>query len=149
MEEIKYKKLVEHAFIPAKTNTGDAGYNIRAIERTIIRPYSLGKIRTGLAVMVPDGFELQIRGKTSMALDKGLAIAQGVGTIDGTFRDEIIVLLRNIQPVSKIVEAGDPIAQFVLNKVPEVEWKEVKNLELVKERNPSTKKEEMKSKEIK
>jgi len=143
MEEIQYKKLVTNAYMPAKTTPGDAGYNIRAIERTVIRPYSMGKIRTGIAINVPDGFELQIRGKTNVAVEKGLAIAQGIGTIDKDYKDEVIVLLRNIEAFSKIVEAGEIIAQFILSEVPEAVWTEIDMIKEPPKRNPSTKKIEV------
>jgi len=133
---IKYKKLVETVVMPTKSNKVDAGFNIRAIDRTVIRPYSIGKIRTGLALEVPEGYELQIRGKYSISVDKGLAIAQGIGTIDSGCREEVIVLLRNIQPFSKIIEPGEIVGQFIINKIPNVSWEEVSDVTIKPTRNP-------------
>ena len=142
---IKYEKLVGTAVMPTKTNPIDAGFNIRSIERVVIRPYSIGKVRTGLAVEVPEGYELQIRGKNSVAIDRGLAIAQGVGTIDSGCRDEIVILLRNIQAFSKIIEPGEIVGQFVINAIPKVLWKEAGVEQVKPERNtPKTDVKEIK-----
>ncbi len=128
MVQIKFKKLVEGAIQPTRANPGDAGWDIRALEKVILPANSVGAVRTGLAVEIPEGYELQVRGKSGNALKEGLSIAQGVGTIDSGFRGEVVVLIRNSNPFSKSIDVSEMVAQLVLNELPESEFVEVKEL---------------------
>ena len=129
MVEIKFKKLVEHAIIPSQANEGDAGWDIRAIKKTVLKPHGVVKVPTGIAVQIPNGYELQVRGKSGLALNEGMSIAQGIGTIDAGYRGEICVLVKNIKPFMKVIEQGEMVGQLVLSKVLDVTWKEVKTLD--------------------
>jgi len=128
MVEIKYKKLVENALVPAQMNPGDAGWDVRAVNRIILSPYNIIKVRTGIAVEIPHGYEIQIRGKSGPAIEKGFVIAQGIGTIDSGYRGEVYIILKNGRPYTTVIESGEMLAQFVVKEIPEVTWKEVKTL---------------------
>lgn len=128
MVKVKFKKLVENAIIPTRANAGDSGWDIRTVEYVIIRPYSVAKVRTGLSVELPEGYELQVRGKSGLASKEGLTIAQGIGTIDCGYRGEICVLLYNQSAQIKRIEIGAMVGQLVLGKVLDIEWEEVKEL---------------------
>lgn len=123
--KIKFKKLHKEAYIPAKLNQTDSGWDIRSCEQTIIRPYSCAKIRTGIAIEIPEGYEFQIRGKDNLALNENITIASGIGTINNSFKDEICVLLYNQAPHIKRIEKGVIIAQLVLSKVYDMQFQEV------------------------
>lgn len=122
MVKIKFKKLVEDAIMPTQANKGDAGWDVRAAEQLIIRPYSCAKVKTGLSVEIPVGYELQVRGKSGLALNENITIAQGIGTIDAGYRGEVCVLIYNQACHIKRIEKGAMIAQLVLGKVYDVEW---------------------------
>lgn len=92
-----------------------------------LRPGERVLIGTGLHVAVPQGYELQIRSRSSYALKKGLLVANSPGTIDSDYRGEIGVILINTTHVLLEVKLGERIAQAVLNKI------EQANFELVKE----------------
>jgi len=128
MVNVKIKKLDKDAFIPAQANINDAGWDICAIGNYYIKPNRTELVKTGLAVEIPKGYELQIRGKSGNALKRGLNIAQGIGTIDSGYRGEIGVLLHNMDCWTKTILEGDMIAQLVLEEIPEVTYEEVKEL---------------------
>jgi len=128
MVKIKVKKLDESAKLPTQANEGDAGWDIVSTERHTVLPFQTVKVKTGLAVEIPMGYEIQIRGKSGIALKQGLSIPQGIGTIDSGYRGELFVLLRNFDPWTKIVEKGQMVGQMVVQEVLSPEFEEVEEL---------------------
>jgi len=127
--KIKYKKISKEAFIPVKANKSDSGWDVRATERSYLQPHSITKVPIGLAFEIPEGYEIQIRGKSGLALEYGFSIAQGIGTIDSGYRGEVCIILKNLKPYLRVIEIGDMVAQLVIQKVEEVEFEEVDELE--------------------
>jgi dUTP pyrophosphatase len=66
---------------------------------------------------MPQGFEAQVRSRSGLALDQGLVVAQGIGTIDSDYRGEVGVILHNISNITRTVWRGDRIAQLVFGSV--------------------------------
>ena len=117
--------------LPEYAHIGDAGMDIKAniSEPIIIKPGERQLIPTGLHTLLPDGYELQIRPRSGLALKYGLTCANAVGTVDKNFTGEIGVILINLGEHNFIVNPGDRIAQAVLNKVEKIEWDEVSTLD--------------------
>ena len=126
---VKFKKLDEGAIPPFQANKGDAGFDICANEDATIVPLGITKINTGIAVAIPEGYEIQVRGKSGLALHDGFSIAQGVGTIDSGYRGEIGILIKNMKPYSKTIRKGEMIGQLVLNELPTVKYVAVDDLD--------------------
>lgn len=84
-------------------------------------------IPTGLYMEIPAGFEGQIRSRSGLA-SKGIVVANSPGTIDADYRGEIKVILQNLSNEPFIVENGDRIAQFLINKVDTICWTPVEKL---------------------
>jgi dUTP pyrophosphatase len=85
-------------------------------------------VPTGLCVAVPEGYEGQVRGRSGLALRRGLGLANGVGTIDCDYRGEIKVILVNWSHEPQTIEPGARIAQFVLAPVARAELIDVPEL---------------------
>ena len=119
--QIKFKKLCEEAVIPEYQTTGSAGMDIRTIEDYRLMPSERHIFKTGLAVAVEDGYEVQVRARSGLSARDGVTVINGVGTIDADYRGEIGVALinHNIMPV--LINAGDRIAQLVVNKIEQPE----------------------------
>lgn len=117
--------------LPEYAHIGDAGMDIKAniSEPIIIKPRERQLIPTGLHTLLPDGYELQIRPRSGLALKYGLTCANAVGTVDKNFTGEIGVILINLGEHNFVVNPGDRIAQAVLNKVEKIEWDEVSTLD--------------------
>ena len=70
-------------------------------------------IPLGFAVSVPEGFEVQVRSRSGLALRKGLVIANSPGTVDSDYRGEVCAILMNVGDVPRTVYRGEAIAQIV------------------------------------
>lgn len=110
--------------LPAYETAGAAGMDVRAnIDSSMaIRPGERAVIPTGLYVEIPEGYEIQVRPRSGLALKKGITILNTPGTIDSDYRNQIGVILANLGSEEFVVAPGDRIAQLVLNQVPQINW---------------------------
>lgn len=86
-------------------------------------------IPTGIFTAIPEGYEIQVRPRSGLALKKGITCLNTPGTIDADYRNEIGVILINAGLEDIWIENGERIAQFILNKVEQIEWDQVENLD--------------------
>ena len=130
----------KNARMPIYAHETDAGLDIYSTEDINIRPGETILIKIGLKVAIPVGYELQVRPKSGISLKTKLRVANTPGTIDSGYRDEIGIIIENIeQPIQDIsyhfdtnnkividsilhgktysIEKGQKIAQLVLNKI--------------------------------
>ncbi|MCX7636026.1 MAG: dUTP diphosphatase [Syntrophales bacterium] len=91
-------------------------------EEVVLAPGERRLIPTGIAVAIPAGFEGQIRPRSGLALQHGIALVNAPGTIDADYRGEISVLLINLGQRPFRVRDGDRIAQMVISPVLRAEW---------------------------
>ena len=123
--EVLFAKLDENAEAPTQGTKSAAGWDLRALEKTTVTKGNSTKIRTGLAVAIPDGWEGQIRSRSSLGA-KGMIMPNGVGTIDSDYRGELMVLATWIGEEDSIVlEKGERIAQLLIAPVPVTSFTEV------------------------
>lgn len=100
------------------------------IKSICILPLGRCLIPTGLKMAIPNGYEIQIRPRSGWALKFGLSLANCIATIDADYRDEVGVILINFGKKPIIIEQGERIGQFVLNKIEQFDWKIVKKLDV-------------------
>ena len=93
-----------------------------------LEPGSRALIPTGIFTAIPEGYEIQVRPRSGLALKKGLSVLNTPGTVDADYRAEIGVILINHSKEAVWIEDGERIAQFVLNKVEQIEWETVDSL---------------------
>jgi dUTP pyrophosphatase len=119
--------------LPSYATTGSAGIdlvaNINGIDRQIIYPGKWALVHTGLYVAIPEGYELQIRPRSGLALKKGISVLNTPGTIDSDYRGEIGVIIVNYSDEAIAFANGDKIAQAVLKQVDQIEWESVSTFE--------------------
>lgn len=149
ISDVKEAKVISLPFelchpdakMPTYANEGDSGMDIYAIDDYTIKPGEEIKVPTGLKCAIPYGYELQVRPKSGRAYKTRLRIANTPGTIDAGYRDEICVLIENIDPPIKdvtyyfdnnhhpvltsilhgspyTINKGEKFAQLVLMEVP-------------------------------
>lgn len=106
-----------HNKMPAYARPGDAGFDLRAVETTVVPAHSRRLIKTGWAVAVPEGYELQVRPRSGNAFKHGVTVLNSPGTIDSGYRGEIGVLLYNSSDTSYEILYGTRVAQAVLAPV--------------------------------
>ena len=124
-------KLKESAIMPQYQTTGAAGADIHACidEPVTMQPMERRMVPTGLAMAIPEGFEVQIRARSGLSIKHGITMVNGVGTIDADYRGEVGVLLINLGQEAFTIEPGMRIAQMVVAKYETVEWDEVTKLD--------------------
>ena len=112
--QIKVKKLVEDAKLPTHGHPGDAGMDFYALEDVVFAPLRQMRVRTGVAVEIPEGCVGLIWDKSSISFNMGLKIMGGV--IDEGFRGEIIMSLINTSDKEVVLEKGHKVAQMIIQK---------------------------------
>ena len=95
------------------------------ITGVIINPFQRILIPTGIKVAIPEGYEIQVRPRSGLALKKGITVVNTPGTVDSDYRGEIGVILINLSKESVIIKNQERIAQIVLCAVEKIEWNEV------------------------
>ena len=113
--------------IPEYETMLSAGMDLRAnIDRSIIlKPLERVIIKTGLFIALPAGLEAQVRPRSGLAAKKGITVLNSPGTIDADYRGEIGVILVNLSNDDFTVNNGERIAQLVIAKHEQINWKEV------------------------
>ena len=116
---------------PAYAHPGDAGLDLRARESGVVAPGG-GRLLmpTGISIAIPVGYAGFVLPRSGNALKHGLTVANAPGLIDAAYRGEIKVILLNTDPAEPFhVHRGDRIAQLVVQRVEEVAWQEVDQLD--------------------
>ena len=111
---VKFRRIDQSAELPTYAHPGDAGMDIRSIEELTIAPGARALVHTGLVMMLPPGYEAQVRPRSGLALKNGVTVLNTPGTIDEGYRGEIGVILANFGSEPFKVEKGAKIAQMVI-----------------------------------
>jgi dUTP pyrophosphatase len=118
--------------LPSYESAGAAGADLRANlpearrgAGIVLAPGARALVPTGLRLEIPGGHEVQLRARSGLALKQGIALANGVGTIDSDYRGPLGVILVNLGAEAFTVEHGARIAQMVLAPVLRAEFEEV------------------------
>jgi dUTP pyrophosphatase len=131
MIEILIKRLTKTALIPKYETAGSSGMDLAAdVDNKIaVKPGETQIIPTGLAVSIPQDFEIQIRPRSGLAAKNQISVLNTPGTIDADYRGEIKVILINLGKKNFIVDRGLRIAQMVLCPVIKANVREVEKLD--------------------
>lgn len=142
---IVFEPLHDDVSPPHRATTGAAGYDIRAYltgrsvvvirggtgehaeentenGRLELGPGDVALVPTGFKACVPDGFEAQVRIRSSMAFKRGLILPNAPGTIDADYPDEWLVMIKNDSPRKSQIQHGERIAQVVLHQFSTLAW---------------------------
>ena len=93
---------------------------------------SVGKIKlipTGIKIILPKNFEAQVRSRSGLSLNSGIIVLNAPGTIDADYRGNIGVILVNVSNEDYVVQPGERIAQMVINKIEQIEFNLVEELD--------------------
>ena len=123
--EVMVARTDDGARLPTRGSEYAAGWDLYALEEYVVPFRKSVKLRTGLRVAIPVGYEGQVRARSSLG-SKGLILPHSIGTIDAGYRGELFVLMTWIgEGESYRVNAGERIAQLLISPIPEVSFKEV------------------------
>ncbi|MGF1550117.1 MAG: dUTP diphosphatase [Sphingomonadaceae bacterium] len=115
--------------LPSYASAGAAGMDVVAAEDVELAPGARQAIATGFAVAIPEGFELQVRPRSGLALKHGVTCLNTPGTIDSDYRGEVKVILANLGSEPFHVGRGERIAQLVPAPVQRARFEEVRKLD--------------------
>jgi dUTP pyrophosphatase len=129
---LKYKLIHPDAVPPKYNYETDSGFDLHSVEDLEIPPFGRILVPTGLCFDIKDGFELQIRSKSGLAIKQGLMVLNSPGTVDNGYTGEVQVIVFNTNKHSVQIPVGMKVAQAVLTSVVNGGWV---GLEQVKEIN--------------
>ena len=132
MKKVEVKVVREKGVeLPKYETKGSAGMDVRANIKESITLKSLERILipTGLKVAIPEGYEIQVRPRSGLAIKHGITMLNTPGTVDSDYRGELKVIVVNLSNEAYTIEPNERIGQFVLNKIEQIEFIEVKELE--------------------
>ena len=112
-------KILDGAILPSYKTSGSAGADICAFldESKILKVGERFAVPTGLFFEIPEGYEIQIRPRSGLALNNGVTLLNAPGTIDSDYRGEVKIILINLGSEDFVVNNGDRIAQAVIAPV--------------------------------
>jgi len=126
-----YKKLHDDAFTPKYNYPSDSGFDLHSVEDLEIPPFGRILVPTGLSFDIKDGYEIQVRSKSGLAISQGLMVLNSPGTVDNGYTGEIKVIVFNVNNYIVTIPKGMKIAQAVLCPVVNGKWvqlEEINNL---------------------
>ena len=135
MDEIKIKiKRLSTDFddipLPVYATHGSAGLDIAAAikDEIIVLQGKISLVPTNFSVEIPEGYEIQVRPRSGLAVKHGITVLNSPGTIDSDYRGEVKIILINLGEKDYKISRGERIAQLVVSKVYQAKFTEVEDL---------------------
>ena len=126
---VPIKMLSRDAQIPHTAYNGDAGVDLRSVERIVLKPHERAMVATGLAIALPEGYAGFVLPRSGLAAKHGISIVNAPGLIDSNYRGELkVILLNNDSTDSFAIEIGDRIAQLIVMPIPTINFEQVEEL---------------------
>lgn len=114
--------------LPSYATEGAAGMDVVSAEDLDLMPGQRHAVATGFKVAIPEGYEIQVRPRSGLALKHGITVPNTPGTIDSDYRGELKVIMINHGNEPFLIRRGERIAQLVPAAVTVAEWDEVAEL---------------------
>ena len=118
----------EGALLPQYATDDAAGMDLSSTEDVTLAPMERRLVPPGLRIVLPPGYEAQIRPRSGLALKRGIGMVNAPGTIDSDYRGEIGVILINLSAEIVQLEKGERIAQMVVCPVSRAVLKQVEEI---------------------
>lgn len=117
--------------LPEYATPLSAGLDLRAClaEPMVVAPGARALVPTGIRVALPEGYELQLRPRSGLAIKSGITLLNSPGTIDADYRGELGVIIINHSNEPFTIANGDRICQMVLARYCRIEWEACDNLD--------------------
>ena len=116
--------------LPGYAHPGDAGLDLYAADTTTLQPGERALVPCGIAIAIPEGHVGLVNPRSGLAVDHGLTVLNGPGTIDAGYRGELKVLLINLGQDAVEIRHGERVAQLLLLPVALVDVREVDRLDV-------------------
>ena len=123
---VPIKMLSRDAQIPHTAYNGDAGVDLRSVERIVLKPHERAMVATGLAIALPEGYAGFVLPRSGLAAKHGISIVNAPGLIDSNYRGELKVILLNTDPNDSFTI--EIIAQLIVMPIPTINFEQVEEL---------------------
>ena len=120
---------------PEYAYQSDSGFDLRSSEDIWIHPNDRNLIPTGMRFDIPEGYEIQVRSKSGLALNHGLMVLNSPGTVDSGYQGEIKVIMFNTTNQKVKIEKGQKMAQAVLCPVVSGKWVDLIRVENINDKD--------------
>jgi dUTP pyrophosphatase len=120
--KVEYSQSNVDSIDPSYAYPTDSGFDLFSTEEIEIESFGRSLIPTGLHIDIPDGYEVQVRSKSGLALKQGLMVLNSPGTVDQGYTGEIQVILFNTTKNNITINKGQKIAQAVISPVVSGKW---------------------------
>jgi dUTP pyrophosphatase len=124
---------------PEYAYESDSGFDLRSTEEIWIQAHDRKLIPTGLRFDIPEGYEIQVRSKSGLALKQGLMVLNSPGTVDNGYQGEVKVIMFNTTNERIKIERGQKVAQAVLCPVMCGQWVNLVKVEKISEKDRNDK----------
>jgi dUTP pyrophosphatase len=120
--EVGYEILDNEMKLPSYAYETDSGFDLRSTVEVTLKPFERHLVPTGLKIDIPENYEIQVRTKSGLAINKGLMVLNSPGTVDQGYTGEIKVILINLSNETQVIERGMKVAQAVISPVISGKW---------------------------
>ena len=135
LHNLGYKKLHHDAIVPKYNYPSDSGFDLYSVEEIVIPALGRALVPTGLSFDIKDGFEIQVRSKSGLAINQGLMCLNSPGTVDNGYTGEVKVILFNTNNSDVKITKGMKVAQAVLCPVVNGGWIDLQEVNEIKEKD--------------
>jgi dUTP pyrophosphatase len=126
--EVPVLIVCDPEFLPVYAKPGDAGADLRSVEKLTLKAGSRALVRTGVSIALPNGYVALVHPRSGLAAKHGVTVLNTPGTVDAGYRGEIMVTLYNTDVNDFEIEVGDRIAQLIIQEVARAKFVAVKRL---------------------
>lgn len=134
-----FTKLHPDAFTPKYNYSSDSGFDLHSVEDVTIGPFGRVLVPTGLSFDIKDGYEIQVRSKSGLAINQGLMVLNSPGTVDNGYTGEVKVIVFNTNNHEVNITRGMKIAQAVLCPVVNGGWVDLEENDTVENKDRGNK----------
>ena len=139
LRTIKVELTHENAVIPKYAYPSDSGFDLHATEEVIIGPFGRALVPTGLKVSFEEGYEIQVRPKSGLAIKQGLTVLNTPGTVDQGYTGEIQVIVFNTNNTTVTIPKGMKVGQGVLCPVVQGKYVSIEQVGQVEDKDRGNK----------
>ena len=136
---LRYSSSNESSVDPKYAYSTDSGFDLCSTEELSVDSFGRVLVPTGLHFDIPDGYEIQVRSKSGLALKQGLMVLNSPGTVDQGYTGEIKVIIFNTSNVKVKIEKGQKIAQAVVSPVVSGKWINLVKVDSIEDKDRSDK----------
>lgn len=132
--DLGYSILNPEAVVPKYNYGSDSGFDLHSTENLEIPPFGRVLVPTGLSFDIKDGYEIQVRSKSGLALKQGLMVLNSPGTVDNGYTGEVQVIVFNTNNHIVMIPKGMKVGQAVLCPVVNGKWVNLQEIDTINEK---------------